>query len=476
MAKIWIQTKEPADVVLKYRLSGKVDESYFESETYKTESIDANTATVMLDKGLSAGNTYEYQVYINGKLETPIFPEDFEEEGEAIPLTFQTKPRWRFVPDGDVRHSVFDFRIGAASCNYVNEEGHDREGGSPYGGEHEIYKAVYEKNPDLMLWLGDNVYYRENDFEDRSGMMHRWTHDRNHPWFLPLMTRSQHYATWDDHDYGPNDIGSSYWLKDTALEVFTKFWANPSAGLPELPGLFTFFNWGDVNFYLMDNRTYLSIPSSDPEAFGNEKSMLGKEQVDWLIDHLAWAQSQMSHDGKSYPARFNVICVGNQVLSDSDSDFGYRSFTKEWQYLIDRIVHEGIDGVIFLSGDVHFGEVSKLTYLGKGKPGEPGKAGIKGEEYVMYDITTSSLTAGSWAGSDVNHARYDIFDEEDIDRVGHRNFATLDFKGPLDDRRMEIRYWNSKGELVNQKKDAPEGTVTDASILYAKDLVSPKNK
>lgn len=474
-AKIWLQTSEPATVHLEYRKAADINGPYLKSAVYETAEIDANTATITLANGLRPGETFEYKIYINGKLESPVFPEGYSQKGE-IPLTFKTKPRWRFVPDGDFKHSIFDFTVAAASCNYVNEDGYDREGSSPYGGEYGIYQSVYEKNPDLMIWLGDNVYYRENDFEDRTSMMYRWTHDRSHPLLQPLLATAQHYAIWDDHDYGPNDIGSSYWLKDTALEVFSKFWANPSAGLPELPGLFTYFNWGDANFYLMDNRTYLSVATSDPSPFGGDKSMLGKEQVDWLVQHLAWSQSQMSDDGKSYPARFNIICVGNQVLGNAENEIGYRNYPEEWQYLIDSIVHEGIDGVVFLSGDVHYGEMNKLTYLGKGKPGKPGLAGIKGREYVMYEITTSSLTAGSWPGAEENDARYDIFDEEDVDRVGQRNFVTLDFEGPLGERRMVIHYWDSAGKLLNQKAGAPKGTVTDASILYAKDLVSPKRK
>jgi alkaline phosphatase D len=343
------------------------------------------------------------------------------------------------------------------SCAYINEPGTDREGGRPYGGDYQIFESIYEKSPDLMLWLGDNVYYRENEYESRTGMLRRWTADRALPELQPLLTQAIHYASWDDHDYGPNDIGRNYWLKGEATEVFTKMWGNPSAGLPETPGIFSFVNWGDVNLYILDNRTYLSPAESHPEAFDQPKAMLGKAQVDWLIDHLAWAQSQSINDGKSYPARFNVIMVGNQVLNNSGNPHGYRAFEEEWNYLMDRIVAEGITGVVFVSGDVHFGEVNRIEHQWLDK------------KLPILEVTSSPLTAGAWGGHSTNDARLDIFPGE-MDRVGERNFVTLDFEGPLEDRRMVIRYWDSEGQLLNQKPDAAPGVPTDASIIRAAEL------
>lgn len=472
---IWAQTNEPASVSIAYWKAGETEAEAYRSPAVLTQQSNACVAKIQLTEGLQPGERYHYHVLVNGAKETVHFREAYK-ANTAIPMSFQVKPRWRFIPADEAPHSIFDFKIAAGSCNYVNEQGYDREGGKPYGSNHHIFESIYEKSPDLMLWLGDNVYYRENDFESRDGMIHRWTHDRSIPELRGLLANTHHFATWDDHDYGPNDIGSSYPLKAEAKEVFDLFWANPSSGLPETNGIFTYFNWGDANVYMLDNRTHLSTAVGNPSVFGKPKPMLGNEQVDWLINHLIWAQSQMADDSKSYPARFNLICLGNQALADTGNPHGYRNFPQEWHYLIDRIVEEGIDGVIFLSGDVHYGEVSKIEYIGGGEPGTPGKAGIQGEPYIMHEITSSSLTAGSWAGEETNPARLDIFDQPDIDRVGQQNFVTLDFKGPLSDRRMEIRYYDSDGKLLNRKIGGSEDEVTKASILYAKDLKAPRPK
>jgi len=460
--QVWAQLDEEGTAQLEYWLEGNPQQTWL-SLPERAVLEQGHVVKLVAQKGIMPGQRYGYRLLI-GEEKAPVYPEfrDGYTETGKIPLSFQSKPRWRWIPDESAgsKHSIFDFRIALGSCSYINQPGTDREGGEPYGRGYQIFESIYEKKPDMMLWMGDNVYYRENEYESRGGMIARWTHDRQTPELGPLFANSIHYATWDDHDYGPNNIGRNYWLKEQASEVFQLMWGNPSAGLPETPGIFTFINWGDVNIYLMDNRTYLTPSESHPELFGQAKAMLGQEQVDWLIDHLAWAQSQSATDGKSYPARFNLIVLGNQVLTQSKHPDNYRNYPEEWKYLMDRIVAEGIRGVVFLSGDVHFGEVNKIQHQ------------WGNQSVTLLEITSSPLTAGAWPGSQSNDARFDIFDGE-ADRIGQNNFVTLDFTGSLEDRKMIIKYWDSEGNLLNQKEGAETGTPTDASVISAHSL-SPR--
>lgn len=450
--QIWVQTDQAASVFVEYWSVETPGERYRSSPVSTTEA-EGFVAKLKAQSGIEPGQRYRYQ----------ILREDGADESVSLTaqrtLHFEAKPCWRWLPDkaNDSPHSIFDFRIAMGSCAYINQEGTDREGGRPYGADYQIFESIAGKDPDLMLWLGDNIYYRENDFEDRAGLIRRWTHDRQIPELSDLLANTINYATWDDHDYGPNNIGRSYWLKGDATEVFQLMWGNPSAGLPETPGIFTYVNWGDANIYFLDNRTYQAPSETTPDGLGPPKALLGRAQVDWLIDHLAWTKSQSLDDRKSYPARFNLIVIGSQVLNASGNPDGYRNFPEEYQYLMNRITAEGIKGVVFLSGDVHFGEVNRIEH------------NYGGKRQLLHEVTSSPLTAGSWAGHATNPARLDIFPGED-DRVGQRNFVTLDFTGPLSDRRMEIRYWDSDGRLLNKKPDALEGTPTDASILRANDL------
>lgn len=51
----------------------------------------------------------------------------------------------------------------------------------------------------------------------------------------------------------PGEIG---WNKRQTTAALNLFFGNPPNGLLDMPGIFTFFNYGDVNFYLTGNRTY----------------------------------------------------------------------------------------------------------------------------------------------------------------------------------------------------------------------------
>ena len=467
---IWVQTTGPAEVEVHYWHKGDPGKRW-STDPIKTEKETAYVAKCLADE-VQSNSSYGYEVFIDGQKVTPAFRKDYR-DGAPIPLEFSTPKNWRFREEG---HRIFDFSVGFGSCAYINQEGgYDRLGGNPYGGDYEIFESIYEEDPDVFIWLGDAIYLNEPYWTSWTGILQRWTHSRSLPHMRGMLATIPQYAIWDDHDYGPNNAGWDFWNKAKTTEAFTLFNGNPSAGLPETPGIFSFFNYGDANFYLLDNRSYRD-GLEHLKAFDREKDLLGKVQVDWLISALKYNQGQAT-DGfaPSYPATFNIICIGNTVLGDNGAGDSYRLFDQEWQYLIDRIMEEGIDGVVFLSGDVHFSEVNMVEFTGGGKPGIPGKAGLKGETYRFIEFTSSPLTAGSLRGPNETSTRYDIFPGE-MNHVKQRNFATLEFSGPLDDRRMVIKYFDSHGKLLNQKENALEGTVTDASIIPASWLKAPKKK
>ena len=437
---ILVQTDEPAEVRIDYWPEGQPSQRFW-TDTIRTEKRTGFVARCLADQ-VKAGTRYAYRVYIDGMPVDPEFREGYREG--TIPLHFETPRNWRFREEG---HAIFDFSVGFGSCAYINEEGgYDRLNGRPYGDAYQIFEKIYEVDPDVFIWLGDNVYYREPDWTSRTGMIHRWTHDRSIPELRPFLANIPSYAIWDDHDYGPNDIGRDFWHKKLATEVFGIFNGNPTAGLPELPGIFSYFAWGDVHFYLLDNRTYRTVAKLNPEPFGYEEQQLGKAQIDWLVESMKQNRNQSE---SSYPCTFHVVAIGNQVLSPFPGD-SLQRWEKEWQYLFDRLVAEEIHNVIFISGDVHFAEVSRMEYKGM----------------AFWDVTSSPLTAGPWAGSDAsdNPYRVDVFPGEP-DRYPDRNFATLSFEGPLTQRRAVIRYFNSDGALLNQLPGGEPGQVTPESVI-----------
>ena len=188
---LWVQTNAPANVQIKYwdelRPNNKLS-----TEEVQTNKRTAFTAKLLADK-VEPGNKYVYELTINGK-----------KVNRPYPLKFQTQTLWQWRTDPP------DFKMVIGSCAYVNDEPYDRPG-APYGDGYQIFTQIHAKQPDLMLWLGDNVYLREADWNSITGIHYRNTHTRSLPELQALLGSSHHYAIWDDHDFGPNNSDRGLW-------------------------------------------------------------------------------------------------------------------------------------------------------------------------------------------------------------------------------------------------------------------------
>lgn len=229
---LWVQTTVPATVQFRYWETAHPTGKKL-SRAVKTSSDRAHVAHVLVDR-LYPGKKYEYELLINGKLAKCPYP-----------LRFQTQILWQHRTDPP------DFSVAIGSCAYVNEEPWDRPGRA-YGSDYEIFGTIAKQNPDLMIWLGDNTYYREVDWHTVAGLQHRYTHTRSLPEMQVLLGATHNIAIWDDHDYGPNNSDRSFRLRPEALENHKLFWANQTYGTPEVPGIFNRYEWGDVEFFLLD--------------------------------------------------------------------------------------------------------------------------------------------------------------------------------------------------------------------------------
>ena len=170
----------------------------------------------------------------------------------------------------------------------------------------------------------------------------RYTHTRSLPEIQPLLASTHHYATWDDHDYGPNDSDRSFSGKELTLKAFKDFWANPNYGVGGTEGVTGTFFWQDCQFFIMDDRWYRAPRHGTGEYFG-------KAQLTWLIDALRYSK-----------ASYKFICAGGQVLNDAAVFENYVQFPEERQALLDSLDRYNIKGVVFLTGDRHHSEISRM--------------------------------------------------------------------------------------------------------------------
>ncbi len=406
-AMIWLQTTKNASVKIEYFTIDNPAE-VFVSDIYSTSKEVGFTYHVILDK-LQQGKKYKYNVIIdNKKLVLP-----FE-------TSFSSKKLWQWRTDAP------DFTVALGSCNYVNEEPVDRPGKS-YGNGYNIYESIAAKNPDIMVWGGDNIYLREADWDSQTGINHRYTHTRSIKETQRLFAKTQNFAIWDDHDFGPNDSDRSFYGKHLTQQAFKNFWANKSYGSDknQNEGIYSTFNWGDAQFFLLDDR-YFKSPN---DRLTGERTILGKEQLEWLIDALAASISN-----------FKIIVIGGQVLNTVEGKENYANYPEEKSKLLKEIQYNKIKGVLFISGDRHFTELSMQN---------------RENTYPLYDWTVSPLTSGALSADRT-------INEKNTNRVAgsvfNQNcFGNISFTGSKADRQMKLTLFDKDGkELWNKvilKKD-----------------------
>ncbi|MEM9050475.1 MAG: alkaline phosphatase D family protein [Bacteroidota bacterium] len=387
---IWVQLTEPGIAELIY-WPDTAPELEFRSLSKSAIPENGNTAELIATQ-VEPGTTYGYSIYVNGKNQT------IDRE-----LSFTTQPLWQYRTDPP------ELKIAFGSCSYINEEPYDRPGRS-YGSNYKIFEEIASDNPDMMLWLGDNIYLREVDYFSRSGIIKRYTHTRSVPEMQNLLATAHHYAIWDDHDFGPNDATRMFPMKDETLEAFKLFWSNKKYGVNNLGGITNSFAYGDIHFYLLDNRWN----RSEADMVTIKEQMLGADQIDWLIESLKYSR-----------APFKFVAVGSQILNTAAVYENYANYEEERASLLNRIAEEGITGVIFLTGDRHHSEMSMVE--------------INGIE--IYDITVSPLTSGTHKpGDEKNDNRIEG------SLINEHNYGLITITGKRKERKLNLQIKSNTGK------------------------------
>jgi alkaline phosphatase D len=204
-------------------------------------------------------------------------------------------------------------------------------------------------------------------------------------------------------------------------QAFKDFWANKTYGSApsQQEGIYSTFNWGDVQFFLLDNRFF----KSPNERKTGKKILLGDEQLNWLIDNLA-----------SSNASFKIICIGGQVLNTAEVFENYSNYANEKAVLLKEIQDNKIKGVLFISGDRHHNELSQMNRDGA---------------YPLLDWTVSPLTSG--AGNLEKVKKEDNKNRVEGSLFAQNAFGIISFSGNKENRQLKLTLFDREGaELWNK--------------------------
>lgn len=276
-----------------------------------------------------------------------------------------------------------------------------------------IWKHVLEYDPDVFLFLGDNVYADTFDMEKMQGYYDALAAQEG---VRRLRESATVFAVWDDHDYGWNDVGREYGKKKESQAIFREFW-QPQANYGGDTGTYSVQQVGDVQFIMLDTRYFRDRVT---EMDGPGKTLLGEEQWAWLEDIFA-----------NRPARLRVIASSIQFVADEQEfeKWGW-VFESERQRMIALLREHDVEGVLFVSGDRHTSEISRAD-LGLG--------------YPVYDLTASPMAQNPKTKERSN-------DEPNRWRVGdnfpYDNFGAIEVDWTQADPPIALKIYDEDGVEV----------------------------
>jgi alkaline phosphatase D len=261
--------------------------------------------------------------------------------------------------------------------------------------EQPIWETIVNTKPDLFLHLGDVIYPDITD--DEKALLDPWPSPESIDRFkacyaaaairiAPLRRNVPVMAVWDDHDFGINDGSGNYPLKAESQQLFLDFFGEPGDSQRRLtPGIYDSQIMGNpgerVQVILLDTRYFRTPPTPDTRSREEKErlsiegrwapnparsaTILGDAQWRWLAEQL------------QRPAEVRLIACGYPVVSKEVGRDAWGNFPRERQRLFDLIGTTAANGVIFLSGDVHFSEISQTDE----------------GPYPLLDFTSSALAA-----------------------------------------------------------------------------------
>ena len=293
------------------------------------------------------------------------------------------------------------------------------------------WKYVAQQNPDLWIWLGDNIY---GDSEDMAVIERKYNQLKTDSNYQAFATEHSLVGIWDDHDYGVNDGGKDFPKKKESRDLMFDFLDVPKSHPAwQREGGYTAYTFGEtgkkVKVILLDARYFRdSLEKSYPEPKiyvyvpNEEGDILGEAQWKWLKEELQNSDAQL-----------HLIGSGIQMIPEDHRFEKWANFPKARKRLFETIASSRQENVILLSGDRHISEFSQIEIEGKEKP--------------LYEFTSSGLTH-TWSGGG---------GEENQHRVGELTIATsfgaMEIDWDAKPMAVTMKMFSTQnGELLQERK------------------------
>lgn len=269
----------------------------------------------------------------------------------------------------------------------------------------EVWSIIAADNPQLFLFMGDNIYADTRDMEK---MKKSYAQLNNLPSYQKFSSERPVLPIWDDHDYGENDAGKDYPKKVESQQIFLDHYNFPKDHpARKQAGIYHSYYSGPEGKRLqvinLDTRYHRSnlkqkkigklkayLPTDDPNA-----TLLGAEQWKWLENEL------------NKPADMRIIVSSIQIITVNHRYEKWANMPTERKRFFQLLKKTQTKNLILLSGDRHLAEFSQI------KPDESGL------DFPLIEMTSSGLThANAWDNGNSHRIEDSYFNK--------RNYGTID--------------------------------------------------
>ncbi|OQP07765.1 alkaline phosphatase [Geobacillus sp. 46C-IIa] len=340
---------------------------------------------------------HSVHVEVNGLKPNTVYYYRFKCGNEISPVgRTKTIP----APGAEVSEMLFAF----ASCQQFEH------------GYYTAYKHMARENLDLVFHLGDYIYeYGPNEYVSFTGNVR--TH--NSPEIITVQDYRNRYAlyrsdadlraahaafpwvvTWDDHEVENNyanvipedgqSVEAFIHRRAAAYQAYYEHMPLRKSSLPhaEHMRLYRSFAYGDLaSFYVLDTRQYRDDQANgdgtkahSPESLDPNRTLLGAEQEQWLLDHLG--RSKTKWNVLAQQVFFAQRNFGTSLAPKYSMD-AWDGYPAARQRITEFVVQNKMKNLIVLTGDVHANWASNLA-----TDYDDPDALIFGAEFVGTSITS----------------------------------------------------------------------------------------
>ncbi len=327
-ANVFVRASQVATVAVRYGTDPNLT-TYQVSDSFTTSSTSDFTKIIGLS-GLTPEQTYYLNPVVNGvpKRTAPPYP-----SFRTFPMVGSART-FKFIVISDF---VNLRTLTTTTTTFANASA---------------------ESPDFAF-IGGDFDHRNPATPDSKRQMFRELYDPTQflmSNFVPLILEKMpiiHH--WDDHDAGLNNINKTYARWGLSQQVFEEY--VPTYPLPTVkPGIWQRFSYAQMEGFVLDCRSQRDVEGDFDDA---NKSMLDGNDLG-AMGQLVWLKNGLLNSTAQWKVIFTSVTV-NPTTKFPDGWAGYQT---EWNDLKNFILSNNIQGVVFISGDLHLGAIDDGTRSG----------------------------------------------------------------------------------------------------------------